>query len=339
MTEAATQRPRSRASLIVLAIGGLLAGLVLAEIASHLIWGLCPLRVKTGVASEMDVDGRRRSSREDDGARCTFDGDGFRAEGSPASFDRTVLFIGDSFTQGYGVVDGASFPAQTGLALARRGINVQTLNAGNSGAGAAQELRLLRRLLERLKVNLVVLQVFPHNDLEDNWEDGGFAVADGRLVELSPPHPPPHIVWARWLAEQESLMHLNSVRLLANALPPLNPEPLDATDYDIELERLLLRETVATARAAGIPIFILVVGEQHECKHTGSGSPQHAYEPVLQVVEGLGVPFVSSCDVAGDHFNNSGHFDAAGNALLGEALAQRVAPILGTVQAANETER
>jgi lysophospholipase L1-like esterase len=287
----------------------------------------------------MDLERRRGTSHEDDGARCTFDRDGFRAEGVPPAFDRTVLFIGDSFTQGYGVVDGASFPAQTGFALARLGINVRTLNAGNSGAGAAQELRLLRRLLERLKVDLVVLQVFPHNDLEDNWQDGGFAIGDGRLVALSPPHPPPHIVWGRWLAEQESLIHLNAVRLLANALPPLNPKPLEPTDYDIELERLLLRETVATARVAGIPVFILVVGEQHECDHSGSVSPQHAYERVLGVVEGLGVPFLSSCAVVSDHYNKSGHFDVDGNALIGDALAQRLAPFLGTLQAASQTER
>jgi hypothetical protein len=188
---------------------------------------------------------------------------------------------------------------------------------------------------ERLKVDLVVVQVFPHNDLEDNWQDGGFAVADGQLLVVSPPRPPAHIVWGRWLAEQGSLIHLNAVRLLANALPPLNPKPLEATDDAVELERLLLRETVATARAAGIPVFILVVGEQHECDHSARVSPEHAYERVLGVVEGLGVPFASSCDVAGIHYNSSGHFDADGNALIGEALAQRLAPLLGTLQAAN----
>lgn len=209
-----------RAALL---LGGILAGGVIGEIASHVVWGTCTLRIRTAVASERDFDGRRGSSREDDGARCTFDADGFRAEGDPAEFDRKVLFVGDSFTQGYGVADGESFPAQTGRALARRGIKVRALNAGNSGAGAAQELRLLRRLLGQMKVDALVLQVFPHNDLDDNWQDGGFAVAEGQLVEWSPPRPPPHIVWGHWLAEQGDLIQLNAVRLFANAFPRSTP--------------------------------------------------------------------------------------------------------------------
>jgi len=318
-----------RAALL---LGGILAGAVIGELASHAVWGTCTLRIRTAVASERDFEGRRGSSREDDGARCTFDADGFRAEGNPAESDRKVLFVGDSFTQGYGVADGESFPAQTGRGLARRGIQVRALNAGNSGAGAAQELRLLRRLLGQMKVDALVLQVFPHNDLDDNWQDGGFTVADGHLVALSPPRPPMHIVLGHWLAERGDLIQLNAVRLFANAFPPLNPQPLEATDDAVDLERLLLRETVATARSAGVPIFIFVTAEQHECNDPAQVSPQHAYERVLAVVESLGVPSLTSCAITTDHYNRSGHFDAAGNALIGEALADRLAPMLSPVR-------
>jgi lysophospholipase L1-like esterase len=332
-------RARSKGWTAALLLSGIVGGLVLGEIASHLLWGTCSLRIRTGVASETDVERRRGSRHDEDGVPSTFDADGFRAEESPAAFDRTILFVGDSFTEGYGVVDGASFPAQTGLALARRGIPVRSLNAGDSGAGAAQEFRLLRLLLGERKVDGVVLQVFPHNDLEDNWQDGGFTVVDGKLVAVSPPRPPAHIAWGKWLADNRVLGQVNVVRLLANLFPPLNPPPMEATDDAVQLERLLLQETVSAAHAARIPILIFVVAEQHECEHRTQGPPVHAYERVLAVVEGLGVPFVTSCDVTRDHYNHSGHFDAAGNALIGEVLADRLAPLLDATERANAPDR
>ncbi len=324
--------PRSRLVTgilcVLLALGGSAGGLALVEIMSRLLFGTLDEHFQTGVASETDIDRRGGTSREDDGVRCTFGADGFREEATPGVFDRTVLFVGDSFTQGYGVADGASFPAQTARALARQGINARAANAGDAGAGAAQELRLLRRLLGRMKVDLVALQLFPQNDLDDNWEDGGFTVIDGRLVEVSPPRPPLRVAVGRWLGDHNTLLELNVVRLLGNVF--LKPAPPALADPAIELEGLLLRETIVTARAWKVPIFFFVVGARNECAPTGQPGPQDAHARVLETVRSIGVPWLDSCPVTDSaaHYNESGHFIVAGNELIGEALAQRLAPML-----------
>jgi len=310
-----------------LVIGGTVGGVVLGEMMTRLLVGRVDMHFQTGIASETDIDNRRGMSRDDDGVRCTFDADGFRAEAPPAVFDRTVLFVGDSFTQGYGVADGASFPAQTGSALARRGIRARAVNAGDRGAGAAQELRLVRRLLGRMRVDAIVLQVFPDNDLDDNWEDGGFKVADGRLVEVSPAQPPMRVVVGQWLRDHGSLLNLNVVRLLGNVV--LRPIPIAVTDEAVELEKMLLQETVITAESAKVPVFLLVVSEQGACETIGRGM-HTANDRVLEMIGSLGIPWLSSCSVTHDpaHYNQSGHFNVAGNEVIGEALAERLEPLL-----------
>jgi lysophospholipase L1-like esterase len=318
---------RSVILALSLVIGGTVGGVVLGEIMSRVLVGRVDVHFQTNIASERDIENRRGMSREDEGFRCTFDADGFRAEATPAVFDRTVLFVGDSFTQGYGVADGASFPAQTGRALARRGISARAVNAGDLGAGTAQELRLVRRLLARMRVDLIVLQVFPHNDLDDNWEDGGFTVTDGRLVEVSPARSPMRVVLGQWLRDHGHLLDLNLVRLLGNLV--LRPVPIDVTDEAIELERALLRETAVTAQSAKVPLFLLVVSEPRECETLGQGMHE-ANDRVVAMIGSLGVPWLSSCSVTRDgaHYNQSGHFNAAGNEAIGEALAERLAPLL-----------
>lgn len=292
-----------------------------------MLFGRVDVHFQIGIASEMDIENRRGMSREDDGIRCNFDAEGFRAEGTPAVFDRTVLFVGDSFTQGYGVADGESFPAQTGRALGHRGISARAVNAGDLGAGAAQEFRLIRRLIGQMRADLIVLQVFPHNDLDDNWADGGFKVTDGHLVEVSPGQSPMRIVAGEWLRDHGNVLNLNVVRLLGNVV--LRPIPIDVTAEAIELERLLLWETVVSARSANVPVFVLVVSEQGECETIGQGMHE-ANDRVLEMIGSLGIPWLSSCLVTHDpaHYNQSEHFNAAGNEVIGEALAERLAPLL-----------
>jgi lysophospholipase L1-like esterase len=327
---AGVRRSRLVTAMLSLALvsAAIVAGLALVELLSRVLVGTLALHIQTSFASEADVDRRRGMSREDDGVRCTFDTNGFRAEGTPDTFDRTLLFVGDSFTQGYGVADGASFPAQTARALARRGINARAVNAGDSGAGAAQELRLVRQLLGRMKVDLIVVQVFPRNDLDENVEDGGFAVADGRLVEVSPARPPRRVALTQWLAAHEHLLDLNVVRVLGNVF--LRGASSAVTDQAVELERLLLRETVITARSAKVSIFLFVVSEQSECTTIRHSRSHDAYDRVAETIHSIGVLWLESCSVTHDpaHYNQSGHFNASGNELIGEALAERLAPLL-----------
>jgi hypothetical protein len=111
---------------------------------------------------------------------------GFRGI-EPKEMDQgSILFLGDSFTMGYGVSDGEEFPA-----LVRAGVEVMedsgtpsVINAGISGSGNGRWIKFLRNELESLKPHLVVLQ-FLNNDFDDNIEENLFTIdVNGELKEL-----------------------------------------------------------------------------------------------------------------------------------------------------------
>lgn len=96
---------------------------------------------------------------------------------------RRILFLGDSFTWGWGVGQGEVFTD----ALQRRvAPGTAVYNRGMTAYGTAQEYLLLRRELATLHYDDVVLMFFA-NDLSDNLDgEGGrrplFELVDGRLI-------------------------------------------------------------------------------------------------------------------------------------------------------------
>jgi lysophospholipase L1-like esterase len=100
-----------------------------------------------------------------------------------------LLYLGDSFTVGYGVSDGEEFPALVRAML--HGSALGTLpyvNAGRSNSGNGHWVKFLKREGEHFAPKAVILQ-FSDNDIIDNEEDGLFDLSPrGGLVEL--PVPP-----------------------------------------------------------------------------------------------------------------------------------------------------
>jgi lysophospholipase L1-like esterase len=116
---------------------------------------------------------------------------GFRGPEPESLPDRPILFLGDSFTVGYGVNDGEEFPALVQKALEKRyGKNqIPVVNAGLAGNGNGQWVKFLRREGKKYNPRLVVLQFF-HNDFNDNIGEHLFSLTlSGELEEL--PIPPP----------------------------------------------------------------------------------------------------------------------------------------------------
>lgn len=68
----------------------------------------------------------------------------------------TIVFIGDSLTQGYGVRAEEAFPELVGKILRERGYSVKTINGGISGSVTAEADRRLRWYL-RADPQIVVL--------------------------------------------------------------------------------------------------------------------------------------------------------------------------------------
>jgi hypothetical protein len=122
--------------------------------------------------------------------RLTTNSEGFRGPEQKALSRRPILFLGDSFTMGYGVTDGQEFPALVRESLAANTRDpLPVINAGMGDNGNGRWLIFLRREGKRLNPRLVVLQVC-ENDLEDNVRENLFDLApDGTLRER--PVPPP----------------------------------------------------------------------------------------------------------------------------------------------------
>jgi len=95
-----------------------------------------------------------------------------------------VLFLGDSFTLGYGVNDGEEFPAlvreRLSHDLAR---SVPVWNTGVGGVGNGRWLKVLQGEALKWKPKVVVLQLCG-NDFDDNQSEALYSISTaGELVE------------------------------------------------------------------------------------------------------------------------------------------------------------
>ena len=324
--------------LALLSCAGCLCGLVLAEVGLRLV-ARDRLVLQMQWSSPDDIEGRAHQASRGIYGTFTYDENGLRI-GSGLAYERSILFIGDSFTEGFGVSDDETFARATERALRREGFLARSLNAGNRGFGAAQELKVLRRMLARFPVDAIVVQSFPMNDLSDNLAYGGFGIADGRLVEYDTPQP----LWRARVTgalAQSWLRNLYLVRVAANAMSAGDgPAPYDSpTSFD--LERALLSEMVSTARGRGVPIVMLVIPTKlvQDVQHGAhTGSPQQEgevqrFERVRALVKSFGVPWIDAGDIIPDletdaAKSDGAHFSKEGNARIGEAIAHELAPLL-----------
>jgi lysophospholipase L1-like esterase len=133
----------------------------------------------------------RRFHRADFDALVEHDADGFRRPDPPRPehAEARVLFLGDSFTWGWGVSQGEVFSDQLQHALAPR---VAIYNRGISAFGTAQEYLLLEDELRQRSYAAVGLLFF-NNDLNDNIarkeHAPRFEEVDGRLAPRNLPLP------------------------------------------------------------------------------------------------------------------------------------------------------
>ena len=97
----------------------------------------------------------------------------------------TVLFLGDSYTMGYGVDDGREFPALVARDLPA---GVEVRNFGIGGTGNGRWLNVLDRELPRADARVVVMQ-FTGNDLADNLVEGLCRITDTGDLERCEPRP------------------------------------------------------------------------------------------------------------------------------------------------------
>jgi lysophospholipase L1-like esterase len=187
---------RQALSTLGLILASTLVALFVGEV---FLWAVVPLRnvgpsfnvydATYGKALRRNMSATRKTPEYT--MRVTINSLGFRGP-EPDSFpSRAVLFLGDSFTFGYGVNDGEEYPALVRAALAERygEGRVPVVNAGIGHSGQGRWVKFLANEGARYKPRAIVLQ-FLDNDFDDNVRDRLFDLsASGELIEL--PVPPP----------------------------------------------------------------------------------------------------------------------------------------------------
>jgi hypothetical protein len=111
---------------------------------------------------------------------------GQRAPEPTGSLKGGLLYLGDSFTVGYGVNDGEEYPALVQKRLAAMGAgNVPYINAGRGNTGQSHWIKFLRREAPAHDPTFVIVQI-NETDHSDNLLDGLLQVdSAGKITELT----------------------------------------------------------------------------------------------------------------------------------------------------------
>lgn len=262
--------------------------------------------------------------------RFTTNSLGFRGPEPARQPTGAILFLGDSFTMGYGVNDGEEFPALVAERLrasAEGGIPV--LNAGTGDTGNGRWLKFLRAEAERFAPRLVVLQVHA-NDFADNPAEGLFALGqDGALVEL-PPRPPGITRTVQQLVEAVpglSYSHLVGLakqlswRRAASGAPGDAPASIgEAATASDRLTLALLAESVRVCRERGWPVLVVLADV---------AEPQATWLRATALEAGAALVEIPTKSVRPDlYFALDGHWTTAGHVYTAQRILERL-PELG----------
>lgn len=195
--------------------------------------------------------------------RLSTNAQGFRQPDEVPAGSNPILFLGDSFTMGYGVSDGEEF-----VSVIRRQLPPQSgpfLNAGMGDNGNGRWIKFLNRDAPRYAPKLVVLQVMD-NDFYDNPAEGLYVLRDGELVEqpIAPPGPREWIQSALNAIPLIARLHL--VGLMRQVRNPTAVGPNDdakpAEKNQSELTYRLVDRAIEICQEHGWPVLGLSVGLQ-----------------------------------------------------------------------------
>ena len=262
--------------------------------------------------------------------RFSTNADGFRGP-ERRGFSKPILFLGDSFTMGYGVSDGYEFPAVVEARL--REIfpdkDIETINAGIGNNGNGQWVKFLSQMLDELSPSVIVLQ-FSQNDFDDNVRERYFSLAspNGHLIEnqiqISWPRRIesflsglPGVSQSHLYAAMRQVFVWRSAMADSRSRQPgavgLQLEQQSevlALPYRYKLAEALIAETVKIVRAADHPVIGILVGLQDFELELIRGVFGQLDVPVLIVPDKSERPDIYFA--IDGHWNDSGHTYVAG---------------------------
>lgn len=246
--------------------------------------------------------------------------DGFRGPELEQTVSNTILFLGDSFTFGYGVNDSEAFPA---LVQTELGEDVQVINAGMGNNANGRWIRFLKKRAYEYDPKYVVLQIH-YNDYWGNFMEGFYSVssADELLEKL----PPPKSKARKLQSMIDRLRIFDNSYLMGFAMQVAFPvgalESESAKDnYLVKKDRqneLLLRlfnETLELCDQQGREVIALLLvgvdGQRYDDLHAITKARDI---PIIQVPDKKQRPDL--------YFEIDGHWNAAGHQVASEKLLE-----------------
>jgi hypothetical protein len=257
---------RSAARSGVLFFGALILALAAAEL---IVRAAIPVRNVGPTFSEYDPVYGKRLKRSfqctriaaDFTMRFSTNSLGFRGP-EPTQFpSEGILFLGDSFTSGYGVNDGEEFPELVRRRLIADGDPIPVVNAGSGNIGNGYWLRFLQTEGKRFSPRLVVLG-FCVNDFADNLVDHLYELGpDGTLTSL---YEPPRQEGARRIQELiEAVPVLPYSHLIGLARQVFSESSSGVSVSDTSSDGLtwaIVDEVFAECERQGIPALMVTIG-------------------------------------------------------------------------------
>jgi len=227
---------------------------------------------------------------------------------------RRVLFLGDSYTLGWGVPEEATFSRMLERLLARKETPVQVINMGVGNYNSAMEVALLKRQGLMLDPDLVVLMYYI-NDVEPTPELGRVSY---------------------WLQRHFYLLGFIRTKVRQLALMGKGEDWLESYYRKLytvgapglKQNRLALQELARLCRSRNIRLLLVNIPDLHRLENYPFS---YATEFVRSLAAENGVPFLDLLPVFAGNRGKSlwvseadSHSNARANGLASEAIIRKI---------------
>ena len=256
---------------------------------------------------------------------------GARGPEPKAPLKGPILFLGDSFTMGYGVSDGQEYPALVQQELERRfgERSPYVLNLGMGASGNGFWLKHLTHTAPNVQPSLVVMQVL-ENDFWDNQVENLYNVdAAGQLVELPVPQPDVMRRIQNIIERLPGLAGSNLVGLVRQAISGIGPKqnPLegvataagpvkDKLDPGEALTIRIVETAIRRCQQNGWPVVLMAPGLR--------GAQQIAIRELAQAMQVPLLELPSKQDRPDLYYAIDGHWNMAGHADAARRLLEKL---------------
>jgi lysophospholipase L1-like esterase len=231
----------------------------------------------------------------------------------------SILFLGDSFTMGFGVSDGEEYPAlikaKLDATLGKDAVGV--INAGMGDSGNGRWIKLLKTEADQFKLRLVVLQV-TDNDFEDNVREAYFRVSDSGALHELPLKTSKAKFLEPFLDAIPGLSNFYLYSLIRQSFyqsfvrPPAGAVTNEDVNYAVRLTERLIAEAVSICQKKGYPVFAILVGLEGDRLGQVQAVFQANQIPALLVPAKTKRPDL--------YYKIDGHWNPAGHAFVARAL-------------------